>query len=199
MPTIRTRGRLPHWEAAQATYAVVFRLADSLPKAVLKEIEFERQDILQAAHVMGRELSARERKRLEDLFTDKIESFLDAGAGSCFLANPAVAKMTSQALRHFDGDRYHLFVWCVMPNHVHVVFRPLGKNSLSQIVHSWKSFSAKEANRILKRSGKFWQHEYYDHLIQDEMEFSRTANYVLKNPQMAGLQNWLWVESRLAP
>ena len=164
----------------------------------MREIEFERQDILQTAHAKGRELSARERERLEELFTGKIDSYLDAGTGSCFLAYPVVAKMMAESLCHFNGDRYHLFVWCVMPNHVHVVFRPLGNHSLSQLVHSWKSFSAKEANRILKRSGRFWQHEYYDHLIRDEIEFSRIVDYVLKNPEKAGLCDWPWVGSQLA-
>ena len=193
MVTIRSRGQLPHWEAAHAIYFVTFRLADSLPKSVLKEIEFERLDSVRTARAMGRELTPYERKQLDRLFTGKIESYLDSGAGSCFLSNPTVAKMLADVIRHFDSDRYHLFAWCVMPNHVHVVFKPLGDHSLSEILHSWKSYSAKEANRILRRSGEFWMQEYYDHLVRDEADFNRIIDYVLTNPQKAGLQDWPWV------
>jgi len=193
MATIRSRGRLPHWEAAQGIYFVTFRLADSLPKSVIKEIEFEGLNIVRTAQAMGRELSPHERNQLEELFTKKIDSYLDAGTGSCFLSSPIVAKMCAGTLRHFDAERYRLFAWCVMPNHVHVVFRPLEGHTLSEIIHSWKSFSAKEANRALRRSGEFWMHEYYDHLVRDEVEFDRIVDYVLRNPKKAGLRSWPWV------
>lgn len=102
---------------------------------------------------MGRIISGAERKRLQKLNTQRIEKFLDAGSGSCSLSNDAVAKVVADALRQFDGVRYQLFAWCVMPNHVHVVFQALVKNTLPQNMHSWKSYSAKQANKILGRSG----------------------------------------------
>ncbi len=197
MVTIRSRGRLPHWEAANAIYFVTFRLVDSLPKSVLQAIDFERSDIVRTAQAMGRELTPHERKKLDELISEKIESHLDAGAGSCFLSNPSVAKIVADAVRHFDSDRYKLFAWCVMPNHVHAVFRPLGRHGLSDILHSWKSYSAKEANRILERSGEFWMEEYYDHLVRDEDEFYRIVDYVLRNPEKSGLRDWPWVGSEV--
>ncbi len=100
--------------------------------------------------------------------------------------------MVQNALMHFDGDRYEIVAWCIMPNHVHVIVRPLGENQLSEILHSWKSFTAKEANRILRRTGQFWQEEYYDHLIRDEEEFNAEVQYVLDNPLKAGLKDWPW-------
>ena len=91
-----------------------------------------------------------------------------------------------------------------MPNHVHVVIQPFaGKTTtagtavphseLSEILHSWKSFTSKEANKLLRRSGDFWQAEYYDHLIRDESDFRHAVRYVLDNPIKAGLRNWKWV------
>jgi REP element-mobilizing transposase RayT len=188
--TIRKRKRLPHWEDAVAVYFVTFRLADSLPSAVLQEFEFERADIIATAKAMRRELTLPERSRLVKLFVRRMETHLDAGSGSCLLAKLNVADMLVRTLRHFHGSRYRLHAWCVMPNHVHVVFRPLAEYKLSAVLHAWKSYSAKEANRILRRSGDFWQREYYDHLIRDERDLQRCIRYVLDNPKKAGLKNW---------
>jgi putative transposase len=154
--SIRNRGHRPHWEATTATYFVTFRLADSLPQDVLKRIIFARKDIRSTATHMGREVSETERKRLMRMHTREIERYLDSGAGKCSWRSPAMAKIVADALRRFDGTRYRLFAWCVMPNHVHVVFQTLRDNTLAEILHSWKSFSAKKANQILNRSGEFW-------------------------------------------
>jgi len=191
--SIRNRGHLPHWETATATYFVTFRLADSLPQEALKRILFAREDIPSIAAQMGRKISKSERKRLKKLHTRRIEKYLDAGAGACFLGNDAVAKVVANSLRQFDGARYQLHAWCVMPNHVHVVFQALAGNSLPRILHSWKSFSAKQANQILHRSAEFWQREYYDRLVRDIPEFHRAVQYVVDNPKRAGLKDWPWV------
>ena len=80
-----------------------------------------------------------------------------------------------------------------MPNHVHVVVRIFPTHGLSDVLHSWKSYTAKEANRGIGRRGEFWQKEYYDHLLRDECEFERAINYVVENPAKANLRNWRWV------
>jgi REP element-mobilizing transposase RayT len=197
MATIRSRGRLPHWERDHATYFVTFPLADSLPQSVLQSFEFERRDIIATARAAHREPSTSEQKRLAELFTERIESKLDAGAGSCYLAKPAVAAVVAEALQHFHLSRYLLYAWCVMPNHVHILFRPLPGHALAEILHSWKSYSVREANRLLGRSGKFWRREYFDHIIRSEEEFYRTVGYILKNPQRAGLKDWRWMGTTL--
>jgi REP element-mobilizing transposase RayT len=194
--TIRSRGRLPHWESTPATYFVTFRLADSLPKRVIERFEFERRDILATARAMKRDLSPGELKRLARLFNENIDKYLDAGSGENYLTDPTIAQATMQALLHFDEERYRLLVWCLMPNHVHVVFRPLANHQLSEILHTWKSYSANQANRILGRTGVFWQREYYDHLVRDEKDFRRVIRYVLDNPRKAKLLNWPWVGAR---
>ena len=66
-------------------------------------------------------------------------------------------------------------------------------SSQSDIVHSWKPFTANRANRALKRKGGFWQTEYYDHLIRDENDSAHSIDYVWRNPEKAGLGNWEWV------
>ncbi|HKT48098.1 MAG TPA: transposase [Candidatus Acidoferrales bacterium] len=155
MVTIRSRGRLPHWEAENAIYFVTFRLADSLPESARRRIQFERQDIVATARTMRRTFSRAEQMRLSQLSRRKIEANLDAGAGACWLAQPGIAKIVLESLKHFDGVRYRLFAWCVMPNHVHVLFQLFGEHDLANIVHTWKSFSVKAANVALGRSGEF--------------------------------------------
>jgi REP element-mobilizing transposase RayT len=103
-----------------------------------------------------------------------------------------IATLVAAALKLFDGERYHLSAWCVMPNHVHVVLRPFVSWKLPAILHSWKSFTAKRANELLGRSGTFWQREYYDHLVRNSKEYIRVVNYVTENPIRAGLKDWEW-------
>ncbi len=190
---IRDRGRLPHWEKESATYFITFRLDDSLPKSVLDRIESERESLVKTAKQLERELSASERIKIQQLLTKVIEQYLDNGAGACHLKHPAVAGIVADALRHFDDQRYRLFAWCIMPNHVHVVVRVLPDHTLAEVVHSWKSFTAKRSNELLSVTGSFWRREYYDHLVRDESEFERAVRYVAENPEKAGLRNWGWV------
>ena len=187
---IRHGAYLPHWTKEGSTYAVTFRLSDSLPQKVLSDWQFERENIIKTAQQMGRPLSDHEQKRLRDLYSEKVEKYLDAGYGKCWMKDDRIGQIVSDALRHFDGDRYDLLAWCVIPNHVHVVIRPRNNHQLPDILHSWKSFTAHKANKILNREGQFWQREYYDHLIRDESDFNHCVEYILCNPEKAGLKNW---------
>jgi len=195
---------LPHWTRDAAWYSVTFRLWDSLPQQVIDSWLFERKNIVKTAEQMKRPLSKHEEERLAHLYSEKVERYLDAGFGSCYMKDGRIAREVSNALLHFEGQRYNLAAWCVMPNHVHAVVQPFAgvtntggtpvpQCELPGILHSWKSFTAKEANRLLGRSGDFWQAEYYDHLIRDETDFAHAVRYVLNNPTKAGLKNWKWV------
>jgi REP element-mobilizing transposase RayT len=99
------------------------------------------------------------------------------------------AAIVERTLLHFDGQRYRLFAWCVMPNHVHVVAQLYAGCELSILIHSWKSYSAHEMNRLLDRTGP-WQREYFDRIIRSERELLETVEYVLENPERAGLADW---------
>jgi REP element-mobilizing transposase RayT len=190
---IRNRGHLPHWEREVGTYFVTFRLADSLPRSVLDCFLAERQSILNRARQQKRELTPSEQKRLAVLFSKRIEKQLDSGAGECHLAKSRIAQLVVDALGHFDGKQYRLWAWCVMPNHVHVVVELRTGQSVAKILHSWKSYTAKEANKLLHRTGGFWQREYYDHLVRNERQLSAYIRYVQDNPRKAGLREWRWV------
>jgi len=189
---IRQGAYLPHWTADGGTYHVVFRLVDSLPIAVLEKHRSEVKMLLAAAAEAGG-LPEQQANRLRSLFGQQIESALDQGLGACWLKRPDIARLTAAALQHFDGNRYHLRAWCIMPNHVHVILRPIGNCSLPTILKSWKGYIAHKANQVLGRTGEFWQPEYYDHLIRSERELVDTVAYVQNNPIAAGLRNWSWV------
>ena len=192
---IRDRGILPHWEKEDGIYFVTFRLADSLPQKILRKIEAEREQTLQILEKLERELSDTEKSKVDWLFSEKVDGYLDEGFGECHLKNPEIAEIAADALRHFDNQRYQLFSWCIMPNHVHVVFRAIRKNELEDILHSWKSFTANKINKILGKSGEFWQREYIDRLVRDQEEFENIIQYILDNPVKAGLKNWKWIWS----
>jgi REP element-mobilizing transposase RayT len=178
---------LPHWTKEGAIYAISFRLFDSLPKEVLDAWNRERESILENARQQQRPPTWAELKRLDDLHSEKVERYLDAGHGECLLKDPRVADVVAGALRHFDTRRYRLLAWCVMPNHVHVVMQSLVGEELPKILHSWKSHTAHEVNKLLGRSGPVWQPEYYDHLVRDDDDLRAQVEYVWKNPDAAGL------------
>lgn len=190
--TLRTRGRLPHLECERGTYFVTFRLANTLPWTVIEE---------------QRNARAKVARTPCDLYDDPIESYLDTGLGDCWLADARVAALVVGALKFFDKERYLLHSWCVMPNHVHVVFTMPGSDGvpraairdgakIAPVIQSWKSFTAKEANRFLGRGGEFWQREYYDHLVRGEKDLLRAVQYTIENPVKAYLcsswEEWPW-------
>jgi len=121
---------------------------------------------------------------------------LDKGDGAVWLKNSAVAEIVQNSLLFFDGQRYSLHAWVIMPNHVHVLFTPMDDWTLTKIIHSWKSFSAREANKILGRVGEFWQREYFDRAIRNEQGFNSAVAYIENNPVKAGLcqvaEEWLF-------
>jgi REP element-mobilizing transposase RayT len=191
-----SRDHLPHLKKEGGSYFVTFRLAGTLPAIVLQEFKLERERILQHALAAKRPLTWHEQEELFRRYSRRVDAWLDAGHGDCFLRQPEIAKLVADALTFFDGRRYELRAWVVMPNHVHAVVRPYAPETLSHLLHTWKSFSSKEANKVLGRSGGFWQSESYDHLIRDDDDHARCVAYTVNNPVSARLcgrpEGWPW-------
>ncbi|HEY5992759.1 MAG TPA: transposase [Candidatus Udaeobacter sp.] len=166
------RGYLPHFDAGEVFQSITFRLHDSMPQALLEEWK--------------REL-ARESAHIEDDLRWRIEGYLDQGYGACHLANVQTATMVQNALLHFDGDRYRLTAWVIMPNHVHLLAAPCYGYSVSDIMHSLKSYTAQEANKMLQRKGRFWYEDYFDRYIRNAKHFENAISYIENNPVTAGL------------
>jgi putative transposase len=158
--------RLPHWDSIEQPLFVTFRLYGSLP----------RPRNFPPAHLSsGRAFVALD--RLLDHPT----------SGPMFLQQPEIARLLVQALH--DGEtrfhRYELHAYVAMPTHVHLLVTP--HVSARQWLGPLKGFTAHEANRILGRTGAFWQDESYDHLVRDGPEFERIRCYIEQNPVKAGL------------
>ncbi len=186
----RSRGYLPHFETREKMQSITFRLADSLPQSKLAELEHE------LAHLPEDQQGLERRK--------KIDQWLDAGMGCCALRHPALAQVVQDSLFRFDGERYKLLAWCIMPNHVHVLIRP--EAGLGKIVQSWKSYTGRWAlahNAELglgvpgNSPGKaFWMREYWDRYIRDKKHYEAVVDYIHNNPVKAGLckvmEQWRW-------
>src|SRR6266436_9344672 len=118
------------------------------------------------------------------------------GSEACSLRDPVIATMVQDALQYFDGERYKLFAWTIMPNHVHALVEQIVGFPLGDIVHAWKSFTAKKANKQLARTGVFWEPDYFDRYIRDRAHFEAAVHYIHENPVKAGLvaraDDWRW-------
>lgn len=185
-----TRGYLPHLNDREKVQSITFRLADSLPQEKLEAME--------------EKLATMPKDEAESARRKSIEQWLDAGLGCCALGHPAVAAVMIETLQKFNGDRYHLLAWCVMPNHVHVLIKP--ENKLGNIVQSWKSYTGRWAlNRNAELGlgvpGKsLWMREYWDRYIRSENHLKRVVDYIHENPVSAGLcpkiEDWPWSSAR---
>jgi 1-hydroxy-2-methyl-2-(E)-butenyl 4-diphosphate synthase len=188
----RTSTHLPHWRVPGATYAITFRTKDSLPTAVLSEYRRQQQVLIDRMEAAQKSAGSRDatnallpiRAELHSLTETLIEPALHAAEGPQPLSDPRIAEMVCNAMKFFDGDRYQLLAWSVMPNHVHALITPREGNDLEKIIQSWKTHTAKEANRILGQSGAFWQEEYYDHIVRDGEDLKHQVRYILRNPSL---------------
>ena len=191
---VRSRGYLPHWDAPEGTYFVTFRLADSLPRAIYDRIASERQALIRLFTGGERSLTAVENDQIRRFTFSRTDESLDQGYGNCWMRQSEIADVVANSLRFFDGRRYTLHAWCVMPNHVHVLITLRSQETLDRVLHSWKSFSSSKANEILGKTGStFWEHESFDRLVRSDQEFFKVWRYILANPGKAGLKAWRWV------
>jgi len=190
-PRWHSRGYLPHFDGQEVTQHVTFHLGDSLAEEALQRIEEEIRSL------PSEEQKVERRKR--------VDAWIDAGHGSCVLREPAIATMVQDAFLYFDGQRYRLLAWVVMPNHVHIVFQPMDGWTIAKIVASWKKYTATRicAFRRSSASGEeddgltpVWHREYWDRFIRDDRHYEQAVEYVHFNPVKAGLcakaEDWPW-------
>jgi len=180
---IRSRN-LPHWNQEGKIQFVTFHQADSIPKYALEEL-VARRNRWKANH--PEPWSSADRVEYRKLFNDKTEVWLDSGYGTCVLRNCVLSRLVASAIDHFDGIRYAVHAYVVMPNHVHVLLELIGEERLSQICKSWKNYTALNINRLLNRKGPFWHHESWDRLIRNQAHYGAVVNYICKNIRSGGV------------
>lgn len=188
------RRHLPHLYLQNAVYFTTFRLAGSLPKNAI-------EDLLEKARLQ---------KKSWISFVEYDKALENSATDIHWLSDERIAALVAESIRLRDENDFDLAAYCIMPNHVHLVlgtgkhnlFGPVGQianlsnKPLSKIMQSLKRYTATAANKILHRSGPFWQDESYDHIVRDEADLERIVQYVVCNPVKAGLvtnwRDWKW-------
>ncbi|PWK26652.1 transposase IS200 family protein [Arcicella aurantiaca] len=189
------RRNLPHFQQNGATYFITTRLYGSLPKDVIIKISKDNAEKISAIKLSNKNDSEKEllideqHRRYFGLFDKYLESNPN---GNHWLKNENVAKIIMDALHFRDGKQYELICYTIMSNHIHLVFTVLNEDiNLYTILQRLKQFTASQANKILNKTGSFWQEESYDRVVRNEGELTRIISYVLNNPVKIGLvENW---------
>lgn len=180
-----TSNKLPHWQQPGACYFVTFRLADSVPVKLISEWNAERQRWRQQhppPHTP--ELEAEYHR----LFSARMDRWMDEGHGACHLRETRTREAVKESFDYFDGQRYELLSYVIMPNHIHSLLILHPEGALEKVLFTWKRRTSGVINSMLGLRGAFWQEDYFDRLIRDGDHLRNVIRYIRRNPQKAQLQ-----------
>ena len=188
------RRNLPHIQPRGATFLVNYRLVDSLSREIMERLPAESDQFEKALLTIKdpMERSLLLNKQQYQLFTKWDDTLDKSQVGPFWLKDDRIAEIVAQSIRYHGNEWFDVEACCMMPNHVHLVLTPYELSetadySLAKIMHNIKRNSANHANKVLERTGAFWQHESYDHFIRNEANLERIIKYVLYNPVKANL------------
>lgn len=191
---------LPHWRQEGATYAVTFRLVDSLPQNKLNELKALRTEFeLKLKTAVCESAKDGIRRELVHQSIRKTEAWLDQGMGDCVLRTAKNREILREALFYFNDERYGIGAFVIMPNHVHILLRPYDGFDLGKILHSIKRESSRNINLEMERSGSLWQDESHDRIVRDCQHLWRCLQYIGTNPEKSGLgcgEKLRWVSEK---
>jgi type I restriction enzyme R subunit len=188
--------KLPHWSQAGTICFITWRTIDSIPKSILNRWHADREDWLRRNGIDPKsadwkdqlqQLDGKLRGEFTRTFSDRWHRHLDACHGACVLRDPVLAKILADSLLKFDGERYVLTDFVVMPNHVHLLAAFVDEEGMLSQCESWKHFTARELNRNLGIRGHFWQQDGFDHLVRSEEHFDAFRRYIANNGPNARL------------
>ena len=199
---------LPHWCQAGTVSFITWRTWDSMPARVVKGWLAEREVWLRGHGIDPsradwenslRALPDSVIREFKKRFSGRWNEHLDALHGECVLRRGELARIVADSLVHFDGERYLLTDYVVMPNHVHLMAAFLDEEVMLSQCESWKHFTARGVNRALGRKGRFWQQDDFDHLVRSEEEFEHYRDYIADNPSRARLRPGEFLHERRTP
>ena len=171
--------KLPHWFQEGKTQFVTFRLADSLPQTKLAELAAFKTEWLKEHPQPWDE---KVKSEYNYLIGERIDEWLDAGYGGCALKDPEVRRIVTDAFLFFNEKRYILHTLVVMPNHVHVLLTPAEGYDVITTIGNIKSFTATKINKLLGKSGDFWQRNSFDRMLRCADDFQAKMDYIIHNP-----------------
>jgi putative transposase len=186
----------PHWSQAGAVVFITFRTYDSIPSSVLESWEREKHEWLKShGHdatkhwsIIVPTLTEKERADFVKEFNRRRETALDGCHGRCLLRRPELARIVAESLLHFDGERYRMGDFIVMPTHVHLLAAFPTADAMAAQCDSWLHYTAFQINHAIGEKGKFWQQEPFDHLVRNIEQYDHLRQYIADNPLKAGLK-----------
>jgi len=122
-------------------------------------------------------------------FSNQWQDELDREKGRCIPRNRKASQIVGNALLHCDGDRYELDRFAIIPNHVHRLVSVESSEGILKQCRSWKQFTGRALDKRCGKTGRFWRHDSFDHLVrsQEQMEWLRRC--IKENPVKAGVTN----------
>jgi putative transposase len=186
----------PHWSQAGAVVFITFRTHDSVPDEVVHRWEQEKQEWLRIRGIgdgthwslVLPTLPEKDRADFHRTFNRCREQFLDTCHGRCLFRRPELAQIVADSLLHFDGQRYRMGDFVVMPNHVHLLAVFPSATAMKDQCDSWLHYTAYRIRQVLGEKGKFWQQEPFDHLVRSPEQYEYLRRYIAENPLKARLR-----------
>lgn len=154
--------------------------------------------------------------------------FITSRTSKDLVLSESARDIVFNSVLYWKDKKFNLYGAVVMPDHIHLILQPLEKEkhrqdrqdacptscatgrtgfqpvrtffSLAEILHSIKSYSSNQINKVLKRSGTVWLDENFDRIVRDESELLEKMNYIMHNPVKVGLVDnpkdykWLYLE-----
>jgi len=196
------RRNLPHFQIRGQTFFVTWLLANALQNRVISSLNLEYQQIKSGIDPKVDDKKKALLKAGQNYFKQFDEKLHSSKTGKHYLKDSKIANIVANSIHFWDSKRIDLCCYCIMSNHIHAIFTVFERDEtgkplyLQDVMESIKKYSAGKCNKLLGRSGQFWQHESYDRLIRDREELYYTICYVLDNPVTAGLckerKEWKW-------
>ncbi|HET6575320.1 MAG TPA: transposase [Fimbriiglobus sp.] len=190
-------GRLPHWSQHGVVCFITWRTWDSMPADVLAGWLAERNTWLRCHHIdpesadlaaLVERLPSDLRHTFRQFVSNRWEETLDRCHGTCVLRRPDYARIVADSLLFFDSERYLMTDFVVMPNHVHLLVAFPDADRMCKQCESWKHYTAVRLNKLLRRTGRFWETESFDHLVRSEEQFDYLRQYIADNPSRSALK-----------
>jgi len=191
------RRRIPHYQETGCTLFITFRLNFKLPRSFLIDFEEYKAATFKRFNTNTAEYNIANKK-----IYDYYDNYINLNSTeNDYLKDDSVAQIIHEHLLKFDHVLYDLICYSIMPNHVHILIRPLVSESgkpykMGYIMMRIKGATSIYINLLLNRSGDLWQREYFDYMVRSEKEYFNIIHYILMNPVKARLvkemSDWKW-------